>query len=425
MASPGISAGKWLLQIRRGELRLIQDLSELIRLVLERRVDRQALLYPLTEEPRSIGEMPELAELFNSEATPAPKLAGSDSVGGSDGDSSFGQDEVPYLDTISPLGSTEDAFGDYYAPPRRRAPAVLGVLALVAAVGGGAYYLALQRNATPAVAVAASAAPAAPTPAPAPTPPPALPPPVAAQPPAPTPPAPAPAPAAPAAAVAPIPTPAPAPAAAAAVSALPPWPEAKAEAKAEAKPEPKKAAAAAPAKAVALASTKPATEIERPAPTPAPRGRATREARAEAGPAPRPAPAAEPKPAGASARSYQDLVREGDQLIEAGKTNKALALFEEANRVRPDGAAALAGMAYAWLDRGDTRRAVSLFQRAVRNDGNYAPALFGLGEAYREQGQRGEAVETFRRYVSRFPSDKEANAARRQVEQLSGGGGRR
>src|SRR4051794_7800114 len=73
MPSPERSSQKWLLQIRRGELRLITDLAELIRLVLERRVDRNSLLYRISEEPRAIADVPELAELFDAPTTPAPQ----------------------------------------------------------------------------------------------------------------------------------------------------------------------------------------------------------------------------------------------------------------------------------------------------------------------------------------------------------------
>src|SRR5437870_11186938 len=133
------SKQRWLLQVRRGELRLINDLGELVRLVLERRVDRQALLYRIDGEPHAIGDLPELAELFDSQATPPP-LAGSDAVRSTEGEHSFADDEVPYLDSISPLGSTEDAFGaEYDVVPRRRWPAVLTSAAGVALIAAGVY----------------------------------------------------------------------------------------------------------------------------------------------------------------------------------------------------------------------------------------------------------------------------------------------
>jgi tetratricopeptide (TPR) repeat protein len=128
----------------------------------------------------------------------------------------------------------------------------------------------------------------------------------------------------------------------------------------------------------------------------------------------------EPREEPASHQSYESLVKEGDRLIESGKTKRAMGLFEEANRLRPDGVAALTGIAYGWLDRGDARRAAEFFQRAMIKDGHYPPALFGLGEAYREQGRKAEALSAFRLYLSRYPSTRQASAAKRQVEQLSG-----
>jgi hypothetical protein len=207
--SPEPSTQKWLLQIRRGELRLVTDLAELIRLVLERRVERTSLLYRITEEPRAIADVPELAELFDAPKTPPPQAAHREVSGTFDPDS----DEVPDLESISPLGSTADAFGDdYYEVPRSRWPAALLVVVGLAVVGGGGY-LALRHTgaiapplaAVPPLAPVTLPPPVAAAPAPAPTPPPAA---------IPAPPAPEPTPPpAPVAAKAPEPTPAPPPAA--------------------------------------------------------------------------------------------------------------------------------------------------------------------------------------------------------------------
>src|SRR6185436_18729803 len=195
MPSPEPSSNKWLLQIRRGELRLINDLAELIRLVLERRVDRTALLYRISEHPRAIADVPELAELFDSPSTPPPRLSGPDAVSGSFDPNS---NDVPDLESISPLGSTDTAFGDYYDEvPRSRAPAAFLVLIGLAALGGGGYFV-LRHNGSTSAPLAAVPAPA--------------PPPVTLPPPAASAPAPTPAPTA-AATPAPAPEPAPTPAA--------------------------------------------------------------------------------------------------------------------------------------------------------------------------------------------------------------------
>jgi hypothetical protein len=387
-----------LLQIRRGELRLVNDLAELIRLVLERRVDRTSLLYRITEEPRAISEMPELAELFDSPKTPPPRLSG-DISGTFDPDGN----DVPDLESISPLGSTASAFGDEYYDelPRSRVPAVLLAMVGLAVVGGGGY-LAFRHTGS-------TSAPLAAVPPPDPVTSPA---PVAAAP-APTPPAPAPA--APAAA---IPAPAPAPAAAPAPEPAP------APAVAAKEPEPAPAPAVAAKEPEPTPPPPPAAKAVPPpeAAPPAAETARQRPARTQAmHPAPsRPVPPRpEPAQVAHQGQSYESLIREGDRLIESGKTKRAMSLFEEAYKLRPDGVAALTGLGYGWLDRGDARKAAAMFQQAMVKDGNFAPALFGLGEAYREQGRKNEALTAFRLYVTRHPNSREANAARRQIEQLN------
>src|SRR6185436_19406921 len=142
---------------------------------------------------------------------------------------------------------------------------------------------------------------------------------------------------------------------------------------------------------------------------------------------PAPVVAAKPAPAVAVAaapeapvrHTYDGLVKEGYRQMGSGKAPGAMALFEEAAKLRPDGVTAMTGIAYAWLRMGDARRAAENFQRAMIKDGNYGPALFGLGEAYRDQGRKSEALSAFKLYLSRYPGSREAAGARKQVELLS------
>jgi tetratricopeptide (TPR) repeat protein len=347
----------WVLQIRRGELLLVQDLGEIKRLIAERRIDPEALLYEVANS-RSVRSLPEFADLFDPRAkqSAASEVASGDRAG--DDRAPFPIEEVPYLDSISPLGATEDAFGDDYEPVQRRTPIIFAAAAALVLVGAGGYF-ALRHPSPPAPMAAIAIAPTLVSPpskaiAPAQE----LPPPVA-----------------------PATAPTPAAATPSAIPIEPPAPPTQAR------------AAPAPTTAVEVAATRsaPATPGETPV-----QGGA------------RPAQ-----------RTYDDLVRKGDEQLEKGHSKRAMELFEEASRIRPEGAEALAGMAYGWLDRGDAQRAIPLFMRALEQNDSLAPALFGLGTAYREQGRRNEALETFRRYLARFPGQQEANAARHQIEQLS------
>src|SRR5581483_2247136 len=75
----------------------------------------------------------------------------------------------------------------------------------------------------------------------------------------------------------------------------------------------------------------------------------------------------------AGPRSYDELVREGDRQMTSGHAKRAAELFEQAIALQPDGAGALNGMAYAYLDRGDAQRAIPLFQRAFWKDAHMSP----------------------------------------------------
>jgi len=348
----------WVLQIRRGELLLVQDLGEIKRLIAERRIDPEALLYEVANS-RSVGSLPEFADLFDPTAKQSAASEAASGDRASDDRAPFPTEEVPYLDSISPLGATEDAFGDDYEPVQRRTPIIFAATAALVLVGAGGYF-ALRHPSPPASMAALVIAPT-----------PVSPPPKAITP-AQEPPPP----------VAPAPAPTPAAATPSAIPIEPPAPPAQ---------EP---AAPTPTAAVEVAAKHPA------AATPG------RETPVQGGPRP-------------AQRTYDDLVREGDKQLEKGHSKRAMELFEEASRIHPEGAEALAGMAYGWLDRGDAQRAIPLFMHALKQNDSLAPALFGLGTAYREQGRRNEALETFRRYLVRFPGQQEANAARHQIEQLS------
>jgi predicted Zn finger-like uncharacterized protein len=139
-------------------------------------------------------------------------------------------------------------------------------------------------------------------------------------------------------------------------------------------------------------------------------------AQAAAAPGSKAKPPAAPAPAEDS-KSYDQLVAEGDKLLENGGTARALKSYERASQLRPGGAEALSGLAYVSLDRGRTETAVAYFKRSIAA-APYAPAVFGLGEAYRSLGDRTAALEQYQRYLSLAPGGPDAPAARRQVKLL-------
>jgi tetratricopeptide (TPR) repeat protein len=129
--------------------------------------------------------------------------------------------------------------------------------------------------------------------------------------------------------------------------------------------------------------------------------------------------AAEAKaPAEAKARSYEQLVADGDRSLENGQTAKAQKLYEDALKQQPNGVAALTGSAYVLLDKRHPLAAIGVFKQVLGNAPHYAPALFGLGEAYRGQGDAAQAIQAYKQYLEQSPSGSDAPAARRQIKDL-------
>jgi tetratricopeptide (TPR) repeat protein len=143
---------------------------------------------------------------------------------------------------------------------------------------------------------------------------------------------------------------------------------------------------------------------------------------APAAPAAVVAPAAPAAVVGAPSPSYSDLVAAGQRQFEAGRSRNAQALFERALAETPDGTAALVGLAYVQLDRGRVRQAIALFQQAVGQDRGNAQAVFGLAECHRQQGNGRAALDEFKTFLTLQPTGRDADIARRLVEELANGG---
>jgi predicted Zn finger-like uncharacterized protein len=184
-------------------------------------------------------------------------------------------------------------------------------------------------------------------------------------------------------------------------------------------PPPAPAPAAAPPAAAPASPAAPAVVPSAPPP----------KAVAEAAATPPPAPsAAEPSkavhsasaaaPVESKARSYEQLVAEGDHALENGQTAKAQKLYEDALKQQPNGVAALTGSAYVLLDKRHPLGAIGVFKQVLGNAPHYAPALFGLGEAYRGQGDAAEAIDAYKQYLEQSPTGTDAPAARRQIKDL-------
>jgi predicted Zn finger-like uncharacterized protein len=418
---------EWVLATEEGQTHRLRDLTTLQKWVVERRVGRGDRVSNRGGPWRALGEIDELRPFFDvvdqadrqtgaaraaeparvfdagrgratQPATPRhlqSALRAHVSPDPDDGDvlsnaarGRRGRGVDSFLDTdISP----DDDDLSLSLKPRRTGLKVVGGLLFLGLAGGAAWYMfhaphAFRLASGTPIGAAASPAPGA----------------LAAPPPAPAAPSPAPSAAAPSGAA----PNAAAPSAAAPSGATAAGPSAAAPS-AAAPGAPAPAAVPAPAPAPAAPPPRPVAEVpSAPPPAALEPSRPTHGAYA--------APPSEPR-----ARSYEQLVAEGDHALENGQTGKAQKLYEDALKQQPNGVAALTGSAYVLLDKRHPLAAIGVFKQVLGNAPHFAPALFGLGEAYRSQGNAAQAVEAYKQYLEQSPTGSDAPAARRQIKDLS------
>jgi predicted Zn finger-like uncharacterized protein len=403
---------EWVLATEEGQTHRLRDLTTLQKWVVERRVSRGDRVSNRGGPWRILGDIDELRPFFDvvdqADRQTGAARAAEPARGFDSGRSRATQPATPrHLQNamrphVSPdpddgdvlssgargrRGRGPDSFLDTDIPPddddlslalrpRRTGLKVVGALLFLGLAGGAAWFMFRDPHAFRLARGTPIPAAASPAPPPAAAPPaPAAPPPSAAAP----------------GAAAPS---------AAAPSAAPP------SAAAPSAASPSSPAAAAPAPAPAAPPPKPVAEA--PAPQPAGTEPSKPAQRAFA------SPPSEPR-----ARSYEQLVAEGDHALENGQTAKAQKLYEDALKQQPNGVAALTGSAYVLLDKRHNLAAIGVFKQVLGNAPHYAPALFGLGEAYRSQGNAAQAIDAYKQYLEQSPTGSDAPAARRQIKDLS------
>jgi predicted Zn finger-like uncharacterized protein len=132
-----------------------------------------------------------------------------------------------------------------------------------------------------------------------------------------------------------------------------------------------------------------------------------------------PQQAAVDKPSSRSAGGSQSPLMQAVGLQRAGRCADAIVLFEQVLEQTPGNLDAICGLAACHRDRGASGQAITLYRRALGMNPVFGPALYGLADAFKAQGQNEQALKYFRQYLASNPSGREAEAARRAIDDLS------
>ena len=116
--------------------------------------------------------------------------------------------------------------------------------------------------------------------------------------------------------------------------------------------------------------------------------------------------------------TYDELVRRGEQFGYGGNQARAMAYYQKALTLKPQGVEALTGIGYCHLDQSRISDAITHFRRALAVSSGYGEALIGLAETYQRQGNARAALEHYQRYLQHHPSGRRAVLAKQNIREL-------
>lgn len=127
------------------------------------------------------------------------------------------------------------------------------------------------------------------------------------------------------------------------------------------------------------------------------------------------APAARPAPRPVT---YEEALARAESLREKGRSSSALTQYKRALEQNPQGAAALLGTGWCYIDLGKFSAAAAAFRQVIASDKAAPVAHFGLAEALRYAGDQAGAIRSYQKYLELAPSGSDAVVARNALEAL-------
>ena len=98
----------------------------------------------------------------------------------------------------------------------------------------------------------------------------------------------------------------------------------------------------------------------------------------------------------------------GNDLLQAGQADKAIAQFQKALEIKPDYFEARNNLGNALLQKGQTDEAIASYQKALEIKPGYAEAHSNLGNALLQKGRTDEAIAQFQKAIEIQPEYAEA-----------------
>ena len=119
--------------------------------------------------------------------------------------------------------------------------------------------------------------------------------------------------------------------------------------------------------------------------------------------------------AGDKGKAYGEL---GHFLLKAKRNDQAVALFRQYVKDAPSDPVANDDLADALMAQGHADEALAEYRRALELDPYFSASLLGMARACERLGQRKEARDAYRRFLEMMPKGKDADEARKSLQEL-------
>lgn len=114
-------------------------------------------------------------------------------------------------------------------------------------------------------------------------------------------------------------------------------------------------------------------------------------------------------------KDYRDAYQLGEKFLNAQEYDKALAAFDDAQRLNPSNYAAYVGEGFCYFRKADYGKALAAMEFAIRAAPQMAALYAHRGHIYLRTGQNRQALDDFTKVLEAQPDDVGARVVRAQI----------